>query len=574
MKKRSNLIQSEGGQILIFVIIIMMLAVIIIPAILGLTYSSAQTTNIRMERMQVLYAADTGIEDALYTLDNLGNGTSDKVPITIYDPPRTYYLPGSTNGSSVTVTIDKVGAEADEAYIITSTAFDEQLERKVTIQVHVTVAPKQIPVGPIYQPGEGNVSTSPFEYALAVLGSTPPDFTTSGQHPPVISGDVYANSAINFPAGTVVQGDGSHSGNVWAEGTVTLASGTSISGSVHSGGNIILQGTASIGISAYADGSIQNTGTASWIQESAGAYGAINVQNGAGVGHSIIGNSSVAGGDIHVSGPLSGWGFNVGGDVASNHNITVDNNGKVIGNAAAGGTVTTNSGGNISGTRTQYEPQFTLTLPEIPTLVPGNVSYWQNLYKAEAQTGTIINGDYNPPNNPKDVYLGNTYITGKLDLSNGNILHLGNNTTVYVEGQVWIRTNANIIGSGKLVSVGNMNLQNSLLGDPSSMPLLMTLGCFNLQNWGTLAAVLYSPYCQVDLRNWNNITGSVVAQRIIAGQETAFTWDPSVRDIPGLPGGTVTEGNGTWIPVEQPPIIEYTGVHIDYYRVCDDESCS
>jgi hypothetical protein len=105
------------------------------------------------------------------------------------------------------------------------------------------------------------------------------------------------------------------------------------------------------------------------------------------------------------------------------------------------------------------------------------------------------------------------------------------------------------------------------------MPLLMTLGCFNLQNNGNLAAVLYAPYCQIDLRNWNTITGSVVAQQIIAGQASAISWNSNVRDIEGLPGGDVIEGNGTWIPQEQPPIIEYTGVQIDYYKVCDSENC-
>ena len=566
MKKRSNLIQSEGGQILIFVIIIMMLAVLIIPAILGLTYSSAKTTNIRTERMQVLYGADTGIEDALYTLDKLGNGTSPKVPENINDPPVTYYLPGYTNESEVKVTIDKDG---NGTYLITSTGTNTQ-NRKVTVQVHVTVAPKQVPVASIYKPGEGNVSTSPFEYAVACLDPfSGPDFKT---HPPIISGDVYSNAPIDFGSGAKVQADINHAGNVWAKGTVTLESGVSIEGSVHSGGDIILQGTASIGISAYAAGSIQATGTASWIQESAGAYGAINVQNGAGVGHSIIGNGSVAGADIHVSGPLSGWGFNVGGDVASNHNITVDNNGKVIGNAAAGGTVTTNSGGNIGGTiAPPGQPQFTLTLPEIPTLVAQDVEYWQNKYKTEAKTGvTIPGGNYGPGN----LYWGNTYVTGDIVLKSNTNLYLGNNTTVYVEGSVVIQNKANVLGTGKLVAVGNIGLFNNLIGNQNAMPLIMTLGCLEMQNNGDLYAVLYAPNCNVDLQNWNAVTGSVVAKKIKGGQGTTITWNPAVRNIPGLPGGNVTEGGGSWIPIEQPPLIEYTGVLIDWYKVCDDESCS
>jgi cytoskeletal protein CcmA (bactofilin family) len=516
--------------------------------------------------MQVLYGADTGIEDALYTLDNLGNGTSPKVPVNKTDDPVTYYLPGYTNESEVKVTIDKDG---NGTYLITSTGTNTQ-NRKVTVQVHVQLAPKQIPVGPIYVPGEGNVSTSPFDYAMASLDpTTGPDFKT---HPPNIKGDVYSNGPIDFGSGAIVQSDGYHAGNVWAKGTVTMESGVSIAGSVHSGGDIIMQGTASIGISAYAEGSIQATGATSWIQESAGAYGAINVQNGSGIGH-----STVAYGDIHVSGPLSGWGFNVGGNVASNDNIAVDNNGKIVGNAAAGGTVTTNSGGNIGGTiAPPGQPQFTLTLPEIPTLVAQDVAYWQNKYKTEAMTGPghVTYGDYTTSGNPKHVDFGNTYITGNLNVKNGYTIHLQSDTTVYVEGWVDIKSGANIMGTGKLVAVGDINLFNNLVGDANAMPLLMTLGCLNMQNNCNIYAVLYAPNCSVDVQNWDSLTGSLVAQNISAGQGFKATWTPAVANIPGLPGGNVTQGNGTWIPVEQPPLIEYTGVHIDYYKVCDDETCS
>jgi len=95
-----------------------------------------------------------------------------------------------------------------------------------------------------------------------------------------------------------------------------------------------------------------------------------------------------------------------------------------------------------------------------------------------------------------------------------------------------------------------------------------------MQNNCNIYAVLYAPNCSVDVQNWDSLTGSLVAQSITAGQGFKATWTPAVQNIPGLPGGNVTQGNGTWIPVEQPPLVEYTGVHIDYYKVCDDETCS
>jgi hypothetical protein len=258
----------------------------------------------------------------------------------------------------------------------------------------------------------------------------------------------------------------------------------------------------------------------------------------------------------------------VGGNVSSNQNITVDNNGKIIGDVSAAGTVT-HTNGVINGTITQGAPPFTLTLPEIPTLVAQDVPYWQNLYKTEAQAGGTIFGDYTPPKG--DVYLGPKYIIGNVDMKNATVLHLTG--TVYVEGWVSIKSKANIVGNGKLVAVGDIDLFNKLIGDPDSMPLLMTLGCFNMQNNGDLYAALYAPYCSIDVQNWNTVTGTVVAESVIGGQGFTANWDPKVRDIPGLPGGNVTEGNGTWIPVEQRPIIEYRGVLMDYYKVCDTESC-
>jgi hypothetical protein len=529
--------KGEGGQILIFTAIVVAVAALVLPSILALTYSSAHTTDIRLERMQVLYGADSGIEDALYTLDNLGNGTSLKVPAEIQSPPITYYLPGYTNDSRVKVTIDKDG---NGTYLITSTGNNTQ-NRKVTIQVHVSLGDKQVPVGPVYQPGEGNVSTTPFDYAVASLGPTGPDFKT---HPPTISGDVYSNGPIDFGTGAKVQSDGVHAGNVWAIGTITLENGVTVSGSVHSGGDIIMSGSAaSIGKSAYANGSIQATGTANKIWDSAGAYGAISLQNASGIAH-----SSVAYGDVTVSGPVN----------------------------PDTGTVT-HTNGIINGTITQGAPPFALTLPPVPTLVASNVTYWQDLYKTQAKTGWIIppnefhGGTYTPASG--NVYLGNTYIAGNLEVKNGTVLHLGNNTSVYVEGTATIKSGANIMGTGKLVAVGNMGLFNNLIGDLHAMPLLMTLGCFNMYNNGNLYAVLYAPNCSVDLQNWNTVTGAVVAQSITGGQGTTINWDPDVWNIPGLPGGNVTEGNGTWIPVEQPPLVEYTGVQIDFYRVCDNENC-
>jgi hypothetical protein len=104
------------------------------------------------------------------------------------------------------------------------------------------------------------------------------------------------------------------------------------------------------------------------------------------------------------------------------------------------------------------------------------------------------------------------------------------------------------------MSLGTITLKNNPANDP-----------------GTLYAVLYSPNSTLTVGNWDALTGSIVAQKIVAGQGTNIKWTPDVANIPGLPGGNVTqsESNGSWNP-----LIEYQGVKIDYYKVCDNETCS
>ena len=569
MKKKSNLLQSESGQMLIIVIIVLTLAALVLPSIVGLTYSSVNATNIRTEKMQILYAADSGIEDALLTLDKLGNGTDPgKVPEEI-GHEKTYNLTVTQSGLPVYVTVT-IYKDGNGTYLITSTANNWD-ERKVTVQAHVHAGPKNLT---IYQPGKGNVSTSPFDYALASLGSGPIDF--AGVHAPTIKGDIYSNGPIDFPSGSQVLPDEFHEGNVWANGTVNIGSGSLISGSVHSAGDITLGDGAFIAIDAYANGNIHVTGIASEISGSAAAYGAINVRisDTKATFGSDIGNSTVANGDIYVSGPVSSGGFNIGGNVASNQNVIVDNYGVITGNVSAAGSVT-HSQGNITGTITDGADEFILTLDEIPTLVANDVEEWRLQYLEESQATPQI-GTY-PPIKGTVNYYGPIYIFGDLDLQQGTTIYLTG--TVYVTGKLTVNEGCNILGSNKLVA-GSIDLKTKVIGNETQMPLLMSLGELTLanipasqkwQNIGILNAVLYAPYDIVDISNWYSVNGSIVAQGIVGQQGLKIAWQDEVRNIPGLPGGNVTQEEGGWNPVQE---LQYVGVYIDWYKVCDNENCS
>ena len=561
MKRRSNLTQSEGGQILIFVIIILMLAVLVIPAILALTYSSAHTIDIRTEKTQALYAADSGIEDALFALNNLGNGANPaKVPSNI-NGNQTYSLPGTYNYSQVQVTIKSLGNVTlyDNTYLptylITSTA-SSSANPTVTVRARVYVSTN---VGVTYQQGPPVVGTSPFDYAMANLANTPMTFKDS--HPPILTGDIYSNGPIDFPGASKVQSDGTHAGNVWANGTITLeSSGVDIAGDVHSSGDITLGQTASIGGSAYAGGSIQVTGTASHISGSAEANGAINVQNTSGIAHNVLSN-----GNIHVSGPVYSLGYNAGNVSSTNGNVIVDNNGIIIGHVSAGGTVT-HSNGIINGTIIEHAPQLPVSLPAIPTLVANDVAFWQNWYGDQAKAGPTTGSQ-----NVGSGDLGPTYIVGDLSVDTNAVVQLTG--TVYVTGDITIKEGVTILGPGTIVMEGTLSdKEGGVYGSSGHQVLLMSLSTdgIDTKSKGNQYCIFYAPYGTVNFQNWDTVYGAVIGQSITSQNGFQATWTPDVYSIPGLPGGYVSQGNETWTPVQQ---VTFTGPVIEYYKVCDTETC-
>ncbi len=70
MENRTKLKKSEVGQTLVYVTIIVALAALIIAPMLRFTYTGHRSVRIREERMLEIYAADAGIEDAMYQIQN------------------------------------------------------------------------------------------------------------------------------------------------------------------------------------------------------------------------------------------------------------------------------------------------------------------------------------------------------------------------------------------------------------------------------------------------------------------------------------------------------------------------
>jgi len=166
MKNRLNLRKGQAGQILIFVTIVLALAAIVIPSFLVLTNASHRSTEINKEKTQRLYAADTGVEDAL---QKMGNGT-----FTIGN----YTVPGSVNGYNVAVGIEELVGQS--TYRITSTATDPLSGTHTDVVTEVpsyTLTINSSGGGNVTQPGQGTFSyPGGLEVALLAVPDACHDF--------------------------------------------------------------------------------------------------------------------------------------------------------------------------------------------------------------------------------------------------------------------------------------------------------------------------------------------------------------------------------------------------------------
>jgi len=105
MGNRLNLRKGQAGQILMYVVIVLALAAIIAPSVYYLVFASHHQTQKSTENLQMYYAADTGVENALQQWQQWAGG-----PFTF---PET-----NVNGYPVQVGVNLING----VYVITSTA--------------------------------------------------------------------------------------------------------------------------------------------------------------------------------------------------------------------------------------------------------------------------------------------------------------------------------------------------------------------------------------------------------------------------------------------------------------------
>jgi hypothetical protein len=168
-----GLIRGEKGQALILALILLAVGGLIIAPLLSYMGTGLITGEVYEAKTDELYAADAGVEDAVWRIPNIGLCPNQSTNYTIPD----------VNDKSVAITIAFVNNTTGTlTYEITSTATTTSTGGSTTIESYVR-----------YFPGsEGDIFSNPiFNGALATQGSITYDASCT------VNGDIYHCGAFN-----------------------------------------------------------------------------------------------------------------------------------------------------------------------------------------------------------------------------------------------------------------------------------------------------------------------------------------------------------------------------------------
>jgi len=210
------------------------------------------------------------------------------------------------------------------------------------------------------------------------------------------------------------------------------------------------------------------------------------------------------------------------GDVGSNGNIDV-NNGAFIGGSIAtslAGGASVHPGATVNGDITDAAAEN-----ELP-LIPQSEYDWAEANNS-ATTGITGSYSYSPSTNAlistgSMVFSTGVYYFSDITLKNSAALSVapGAEVVIYVTGDIEMK-NSSEINSG---------------GNPADL-IIYSQGDFVLKNSGDIAAVLYAPENDVDLRNSGEFYGSIIAETITAHNSANFHYDRNLASI-SMGGGS------------------------------------
>ncbi len=205
--------------------------------------------------MHELYAADAGIEDAIWSLIY-------DYPISVSAPPYTwdYSLSDVVNRppvESVSIMIEYLPSDGVHKITSTATSYDGStiVEAHVTGIVHIyygdlLVYPGDTIPGDVYVDGRVEL-----ENEAKILGNVSATEDVILNAYSQIGGTICTDGDLELNAvGIVVEGD------VYAVGNVLLSADAQVYGDVHAGGDVVLNNQSIIGGELYSGGHVQLSG--------------------------------------------------------------------------------------------------------------------------------------------------------------------------------------------------------------------------------------------------------------------------------------------------------------------------
>lgn len=108
MKLLRKIHKKESGQVLILVLILLLLGGLIIAPLLGFMSTGLKAGQVFEENMDEIYAADAGVEDAIYNIITPGAPHYDELQGLDEGDPFPSYTLTDINGLQVTVNITKL----------------------------------------------------------------------------------------------------------------------------------------------------------------------------------------------------------------------------------------------------------------------------------------------------------------------------------------------------------------------------------------------------------------------------------------------------------------------------------
>jgi hypothetical protein len=240
-----RLIRGEKGYILIAALLVLVLVGLISGPLLSYMVSGLRAGHVFETGAAELYAADAGVEDAIWKLQHPDQ--AGYLPCSLSAPPRDYTI-SDINGKTVGVIITYKVYSGGHAYLVESTATGDESETKITAYLTTDITSAN------YSGILDNVLTSPCDYTLG--GPTQVDPEEGEEHGPE------ASYGGDWPTAEILSNGyiGDVESYPYASATLDVKNYASGFGPLYRQGTLSIVNTGTAGLVTKLNGTIYVTG--------------------------------------------------------------------------------------------------------------------------------------------------------------------------------------------------------------------------------------------------------------------------------------------------------------------------